>query len=280
MVSVVVVTFNRAASLLRTVAALRQIPDAPAIVVVDNGSQDATVSRLRAAHPDVRVIALARNAGAWARNAGVEAAQTAYVAFCDDDCWWAPGALMRAASILDAHAHVGAISARVLIDDDERLDPACVAMGAAPASDDAGIPIDGFMAGASVFRRSAFLDAGGYHARFHIGAEEALLAVDLRCAGWTIVYRDDVVLHHHPYREGRDHGERRRLMLRNRLWTAWLRHSFGGALRATVRMAIRASRDPVARAALRDALGGLRWVLHERRPVRPTLAPLVERLTS
>lgn len=47
------------------------------------------------------MIRLANNRGAVARNVGVAEVATRYVAFCDDDCWWAQGSLQRAAEILD-----------------------------------------------------------------------------------------------------------------------------------------------------------------------------------
>ena len=56
----------------------------------------------------------------------------------------------------------------------------------------------GFLAGASVVRRHAVLDVGGFEPRFFLGGEEQLLAIDLRAAGWCLAYVDDVVVHHHP----------------------------------------------------------------------------------
>lgn len=36
------------------------------------------------------------------RNVGVERSRTPYVALCDDNSWWVPGALERGVSLLDA----------------------------------------------------------------------------------------------------------------------------------------------------------------------------------
>lgn len=280
--TIVLATHNRRDSLDRTLATLRALPERPRIIVVDNASTDGTAPHVKRRHPDVRVKRLTYNAGAAARTEGVRLAQTRYVAFCDDDCWWQPGAIARAVALLEAHGDVALINARVLVRDDH-VDEACELMAASSVPKRSACPgnaIASFMAGASVVRRDAYLEAGGYDARYHIGAEESLLAVDLLAQGWELIYADDVVVQHDPHTGGRAPDRRRRLVMRNRLWTAWLRRSWKGAWAATVRLARRATKDPVARGALRDAMGGLPWVLRERRPVDARVEALLDGLTE
>lgn len=280
-ISVVIITHNRLATLLRTVRLLRNAASDVPIVVVDNGSSDGTAAVLEAEFPDMSVIALQKNVGAHARTIGAAAANTPYVAFCDDDCWWHAGSLARAKKILDGHPRVAVLCARVLVEPGERLDPVSEEMsfGGLPLRN--GVPgtaICGFLAGASVVRRDAFLAAGGFERRFFIGAEEALLSVDLLAAGWSLVYCPELVVHHHPSPVSRDPAARRHLELRNRLWTSWLRHSLPRAAASTMRLALRARRDRLARAALLDALCDSGWVLRRRRPVCRTLQGIVSRL--
>ncbi|MEA2687826.1 MAG: hypothetical protein QOD51_433, partial [Candidatus Eremiobacteraeota bacterium] len=64
----------------------------------------------------------------------------------------------------------------------------------------------------------------------------------------------------------------------NRLWTAWLRRSPRGAWHSTVTLARQGWNDPVARAALREAVGGLPWILRERRPVDARVEALLDAL--
>ncbi len=279
-VTVVIATYNRAASLRRTLERLSALPERPAIIVVDNGSNDATADVLAAA-PRVTNLKLPANIGAAARTLGARAAQSPYIAFCDDDCWWSEGSLPRAAALLDAYGDVALLNARVLVNDDAHVDDACRLMSASDLPKTTACPgrsIAAYMAGACVVRRGAFLAVGGYHRRYHLGAEESLAALDLLAAGHALIYSPDLVLYHHPSDVQRDPRERRRLVLRNRLWTTWLRHRATCALAATAAAARAAKRDPVARAALLDALRGLIWILRERRPVSLDVERLVDRL--
>lgn len=269
--AIVIATYNRSAELLRTLAHLTSLPEQLAIVVVDNGCTDNTTGAVKARYPDVRVVRLPRNIGAAARTVGAREVEVPFIAFCDDDGWWTPGALTQAVEVLRNNPRLGLLNARMVVGDEQLLDPACREMA---KSDDCSIAF--FLGGACVMRRSAFLDVGGYHHRFHIGAEESLVALDLAQAGWELRYLEELVVHHYPSTTTRFPEERRRLVMRNRVWTAWLRGSVSRAVKATLNLMRDALQDGVARAALYDALRGIPWVLRERRPVSPHLQPSLE----
>lgn len=267
--TVSVLTHDRAPELAVTLPhLLAACGDAP-VLVVDNGSTDATPELLRTFAPRVRHVRLAENHGAAGRNVGVLLATTPYVALCDDDTWWAPGSLALAAAALDEDAGLAAVTARVLVGPAEREDPTCERMARSPLSrapDRPGSPILGFLAGASMVRRSAFLQVGGFEPRFFLGEEERLLAVDLAARGWSMAYLGEAVVFHHPSR-ARDAAGRRVLSARNALWFTWLRRPFVAALRETARLLRRAPRDrAVFRGAL-AALAGIPWVARSRRVV-------------
>ncbi len=266
-VGAVVLTHNRAREVARTIERLLALPERPRIVVVDNGSSDETPAVVQRGYPAVQYVRLGANLGASGRNVGVWLCDRPYVALCDDDTWWEAGSLARAASLLDAHPSLAVVSGKVLVGESGWVDPTCHVMARSPlrpAPGLPGVPLLGFLAGASMVRRTAFLAAGGFERRLFLGAEEALLAIDLASAGWALAYVDDVVIHHYPSRL-RDAEGRRRLLARNALWIAWLRRPWRRALARTLAAAHDGLRDPMVRQALGEALRGLPWVLRQRR---------------
>ena len=94
-VTVVVVTRDRAQMLRQALTSVRRQRGGPVeVVVVVDGSADDTVEVL-GAFPEVRVIRQRDAAGpAAARNAGLAAVRTPWVAFLDDDDVWAPDKLL------------------------------------------------------------------------------------------------------------------------------------------------------------------------------------------
>lgn len=281
-VAVVIATRNRGPELLGTLTRLRALDEQPSIVVVDNGSTDGTAELVRTNHPDVQVVGLRRNRGGAARTVGARLVDSPYVAFSDDDSWWAPGALTRAVELLDRHPRLAVLAARVLVGPDERLDPVCNEMAHSPLGQAVDLPgpsVLGFLACGAVVRRAAFLDVGGFDARLGVGGEEELLAVDLAASGWGLAYVDEVVAHHHPS-PSRDPSGRGRIQVRNALWSAWLRRPLGGAARQTAHLATLAIHQPGAWSGILLALLGLPWVLRERRPVPRELEAALRALAN
>ena len=269
-ITVVIMTRDRVDELVTTLGLLRQLPEQPAIVVVDNASQDGTVDAVRAGHPGVEVIALPHNAGVGARNLAVASVRTPYIAFSDDDSWWAPGSLARAVELFRDNPRIGALAAEVRVEPGARPDPINAEMRHSPLTRDRdlpGVPVLGFLACSAVVRRTAFLDVGGFSERLHFGGEEELFCTDLATKGWAVQYTPELTAHHHPSLR-RDNPWRLRRGIRNRLWYLWLRRPWRTALERSVTL-LRGADRRAAAAGLLAALGGLPWVLRERRVVPP-----------
>ncbi len=120
MVSVVMPAFNRQGLLLRAaMSVLGQTYPALELIIVDDGSTDATVEVARSiADPRVRVEVLPTNSGApVARNRGIDLAQGEFVAFIDSDDEWLPAKLERQvrAALATSHASL-VVCGRKIVD--------------------------------------------------------------------------------------------------------------------------------------------------------------------
>jgi GT2 family glycosyltransferase len=270
-VAVVVITHQRRDELLLALSRLRQLPEQPHVVVVDNGSTDGTADAVRAQHPWVELIASPTNLGAVGRNVGVARLDTPYVAFCDDDTWWDPGSLRTAANTLDAHPRLAVLTARILVEPGGVEDPIVAELRDSPVVGAGWLPgpaLGSFLAGASVLRREAFDEVGGFSERLWLGGEEELMAGDLAAAGWELCYLPALTIHHQAS-TARDPHKRRQDGIRNTLWTTWLRRPLGPALRRTGHLLRTVPRDRVTARGLLAAARGLPWVLRERRVLPP-----------
>ena len=277
-VAVVMITWNRRDEAVRAVARLLALPERPRVVAVDNGSTDGTVPALRArfgeavAAERLELVALPYNAGALGRNVGVARVEAGYVAFCDDDTWWEPGSLARAADVLDEHPDVAVLTATIVVQPRGTEDGIVAELRDSPVPPRRpGLPgpaLGSFLAGASVVRREAFTAVGGFSRRLWLGGEEELMAADLASAGWELCYLAELVVHHEAS-VLREASLRRRHGIRNTVWFTLLRRPWPAALRRLRVLAATVPRDRTTALGLLDAAAGLGWVLRERRPLSP-----------
>jgi GT2 family glycosyltransferase len=270
-VAVVVITHQRRAELLLALERLRELPERPHVVVVDNGSTDGTAEAVGRLFPEMELIASPENLGAVGRNVGVARLDTPYVAFCDDDTWWEPGSLTLAADTLEQHPRLAVVTARIVVEPAGTEDPIVAELRDSPVHGADWLPgpaLGSFLAGASVLRRAAFTAVGGFSERLWLGGEEELMAGDLAAAGWELCYLPGLTVHHQASR-ARDPHKRRRDGIRNTLWTTWLRRPVRPALRRTGHLLRTVPRDLVTARGLLAALRGAPWVLRERRVLPP-----------
>src|ERR1044072_2596739 len=123
-VSVVIPTRNRCALLARALATvLGQRGVEVEVFVVDEGSSDGTADFVRGlGDPRVTLVRHATPHGvAAARNVGIERARAPWIAFLDDDDFWAPEKLV---SQLAAAGRIGAdwaVAGAVIVDAEVRM---------------------------------------------------------------------------------------------------------------------------------------------------------------
>ena len=191
-VSVVIPARDAAATLPATLAALaaQELTDAFEVLVVDDGSSDATAA-VAAAHPVVTVVLPGAGAGPGAaRNVGIAMARAPVIAVTDADCAPAPGWLAAGLAALAAGADV--VQGRVA--------------PAAPRGPwDRSVAVDGPSAlyeTANLFVRTDGLQAvGGFEPwlrprRSKELGEDVWLGWRLRRAGARVAFASGAVVHH------------------------------------------------------------------------------------
>jgi len=168
------------------------------VVVVDDGSRDATPARIDAwarRHPGEPLRAVTQDNGGigCARNAGLRLARGEFVAFLDADDWWLAGKLARVADVLAGRPDVDLVCHdEVLVGPDggqRRL-----RHGPWTRYEDLLLRGNSVSTSATVVRRRLLEQAGGFSEdlRFN-GAEDYDLWLRLAEAGGRFAYMADVL---------------------------------------------------------------------------------------
>ena len=211
-VAVVIVNWNAGQFLERCLSALeQQIVSPQQTIVVDNGSQDGSTDGIEERHRGVRVIRLTENLGfAAASNLAIrEAKDSDWVALLNPDAFPEPtwlAALMQAAHARSEFSFFG--SRLVCATATERLDGtgdiyhvsglAWRRDHGTAASNTAVVPGEIFApcAAAALYRRDAFLAAGGFDEHYFCYFEDVDLGFRLRLLGYRSWYVPDAVARH------------------------------------------------------------------------------------
>lgn len=196
LVSVIIPAYDAEATLAATIDSVRRQTHAKLeIVVVDDGSTDATGAVARAAaaaDPRVRVVATANGGVARARNAGVAASRGAFVAPIDADDLWHPEKIARQLEVMRAGGpEMGFVySPHRRIDGADRVLLSSTRWNVEGRAFLRSILLNFVGNGSSLLmRREAFERAGGYepdlHDRGAQGCEDFLLQI-LIARDWTV----------------------------------------------------------------------------------------------
>lgn len=200
-ISIIIPTFNGVARIGKCLDAL--LPQAERhraeILVVNDGSSDATTELVRR-YPKVRLINQSNAGPAVARNRGAFAASGEIILFTDDDCVPSPGwlqAMLEPFEDEQVIATKGAYLTRqtsvvarfVQLEYEDRYRRMRTFRD-----------IDFVDTYSAAFRRSNFLEMGGYDASFPLAcAEDAELSYRMSSRGWKMRFVPDAVVYHtHP----------------------------------------------------------------------------------
>jgi GT2 family glycosyltransferase len=180
------------------------------VVVVDDGSTDASRALVAERFPAVRVVALAGGGGfARTANAGLAAVSAEAVALVNTDVVLAPDWIERAAGALSAAPGAAAVATKLVDLEDPtvlydagdvlRRDGACEQRGRFERDTgryDAPGEVFSACAAAALYRRAAVLAAGGFDERLGTYLEDVDLGLRLQLAGWTCRWEPRAVARH------------------------------------------------------------------------------------
>jgi GT2 family glycosyltransferase len=217
-VTAVVPTFAARPELRVVLDALAELP-VDEVLVVENAPSPELEER-----PGVRVLRPGRNLGIAARNLAAREAEGELLLMLDDDSYPLPGAVETLVAAFDRNDRLGVAGGLV-----RDVDPETGAetergtntfdywLGD-PARPDDDVPSFFFPEGASMIRREAFLEAGGYFEPYFQAGAGLDLATKLLARGWDVRYVPAAKFVHLKAGSGRDKSAMLRARVRNQLW--------------------------------------------------------------
>jgi N-acetylglucosaminyl-diphospho-decaprenol L-rhamnosyltransferase len=264
--AVIVVSYNTSDLLARCLASLRDgglEGLSAAVWVVDNASDDGSAAMVAQTFPLVRLRVQADNVGYAAANnvalreagfaLGVGAPPFRHALLLNPDTVVPPRALAGLGAAVDAEADIGAAGPKLVLPDGS-LDLACRRGFPTPAvslyrftglarlfprsrrfgrynltflDPDQPADVDSVVGACMLVRGAAIGDVGLLDERFWMYGEDLDWALRLRTAGWRVVYRPHVVVHHVKRAASRGSARARREFERA-MWLFYAKHYAAG----------------------------------------------------
>jgi GT2 family glycosyltransferase len=287
-VSAVIVTFRRPEALATVLGRLREHP-LDEVIVVDNAADPGTAGVIERSGSGARLVTSSENLGQAGTNLGARKARSDLLLLLDDDAYPLPGAVERLVEAFRAAPRLGVAGGMVLDVDSNgnvvRSDELgtfdwYLRGGRTGGGPGQGFPAFFFPEGASMIRRRAYLEAGGFLAPYFLGRVLGLdLSARLLGRGWDVRYVPDARFHHSKDPGGRARaGAYLRRAIRNQVWYFWLRFP---ALVAARRIPAYLAYDLVQCVYRRQPaawFGAIADAWRDRELVRPYRDPLPRRI--
>jgi GT2 family glycosyltransferase len=178
-------------------------------ILIDNGSQDGSVSWVREKFPWVRIVALPENTGfCYANNLGYEMSRGRFVALLNNDTRAEPDWLFCLYKQMKDHEQIGICASRIVRHDNPDIFDA-----AGDSYDLSGVgfrrghgectdryelreEVFGACAAAAMYRRSMLDDIGFFDESFFAVGEDIDLSFRAKMAGYRCMYIPDAVVRH------------------------------------------------------------------------------------
>ncbi len=216
--SIIIPVFNKVGYTAECLTTIAEHTD-PAlyeVVLVDNGSTDATGELLAQLDGDVQVVTNDTNLG-FARgcNQGAATARGRHLVFCNNDIEARDGWLEPLLAVLDDEPDVAVVGARLLFADGTvqhggvrtvlRADGSLFAThypyGVPPVPEDRR-DLDAVTGALMAVRRAFFESVGGFFTGYWNGMEDIDLCLTARSRGLRVVYEPRSTLVHHESKSG------------------------------------------------------------------------------
>lgn len=196
-IGVVVLNYRRADDTIACLTTLRRQDVAAQVIVVDNGSGDRSVDRIREAHPDISIIGNDSNLGfAAGNNVAIErllAEGVDFVWLINNDATVEPGTLREMVDVARQDEQIGVVGSVILdVIDRERIQTwggGSVSLRTGRTRDALGAAdrLDYVTAASALYKSAALRDVGLFDERFFFLYEDVDLGVRLRQHGWSAV---------------------------------------------------------------------------------------------
>lgn len=249
-ISVIILTYNSSKFIKPCLdSVFRQGCEDFEVIVVDNGSQDATVESVRESYPSVKLLQNQRNLGAAkARNQGIEASKGEWILTIDCDIMLCLDFFSQARKAIEGlPVDVGVLAPKILSADRRTIYSAGILLSSLRRFYDLGRGqvdsakfakpryVFGACSACAIYRKEMLSrlkeDTGYFDERFFFLVEDVDLAWRAKRIGWKALYYPQASCYHSGNSSGLDGRLRQYLCFRNRLLMISKNESLSGKLK-------------------------------------------------